>query len=163
MTNEFDFDAVSQVEGILNSDADKPIQVRFSAFALLALDQHLTSMREMRRREIGVSHVGERDEDVLSSLQSMFRRTLEGEPAPVVTIDISFREMDALGNSLPRVFEIIDMVKKAAGFFSEYEQTFYGELLKRYRVLHRAFVYAGGRENKELLERLARLGERKSK
>ena len=111
----------------------------------------------MRRRKIGVSNVQEKDEDTLSALESRFHRRTMSEPAPEVEMEISRREMDALGKSLPKTKSIVKYRQRLAPHLvSKYDPEFYPMILESFRKLNGAFVSAGGMDNPELLRGLER-------
>ncbi len=155
MTSEFD--PISEAESIIKSDADKIFTVKIPGMVLVELTLHLELMKEMRRRKVGVSNVQEKDEDTLSALESRFHRKTMSEPAPEVEMEISRREMDALGQSLPKTKGLVKLRQRLAPHLvSKHDSEFYPMILGSYRKLNEAFVSVGGKDNQELMKGLDR-------
>jgi hypothetical protein len=152
-----ELDPVSEAESIIGSDADKIFTVKIPGMVLVELTLHLNMMREMRRRKIGVSDVQEKDEDTLSALETRFYRKTMLEPAPEVEMEISRREMDALGGSLPKTKSVVKLRQRLAPHLvSKHDSEFYPMILGSFRKLNEAFVLVGGMDNPELLKGLER-------
>lgn len=155
MTGEFD--AVSQAEAILGSGEDKQYTVQIPGMVLVELTLHLDGMRAIRSMSLGVSELKESDEEILTVLQTRFKRRVLSEPAPVVEQDISRREMDALGESLPKIKRMVKLRKRLAPeLATQFDEGFYGMAVDSFRKLNEAFVFAGGADNQDLLQRLDR-------
>lgn len=153
MTSEFD--PVSEAELIIKSDADKIYTVKIPGMVLVDLTLHLGMMREIRRRQIGVSNVQEKDEDILSALESRFHQRVMSEPAPEVEMEISRREIDALGQSLPKIKSMVKLKQRLTPHLvSRVDSELYPMILGSFRKLNEAFVLAGGNDDQELLSRL---------
>lgn len=113
MSGEMDStSAIGEAERLVSDEDSRLIKVKIFGISFVNLDTHLKMMREMRRRKIQKVAVDEKDEDVLSALEARFRKIFDGVPQREVELDVSRREMRALGRSLPLLSGAIKEAKK---------------------------------------------------
>lgn len=155
MTSEFD--PITEAESIIKSEEDRNFTIKIWGLDVVQLSLHLNTMKEIRRREIKVESVQEKDEDILSALESRFHKIVFGEPAEWVEMDISRREMDALGESLPKIRPMVKYVRKYLPHTAtKFDSGFYGMVLDSYKSVNDTFVSVGGKDNPDLITRLER-------
>lgn len=142
---------IEEAEGVIANEDNRNIRIKIHASSFINLHPHLMTMREMRRRKIGKVAVNEQDEDVLSALESRFKRIFDSVPPEEVELEISRREVQALGRSLPLIEKVVGEARRAGyPLSSESERKFPTVIHEGFIELLDSFVANDGSDNYQL-------------
>jgi hypothetical protein len=155
MTQELD-PAIIKAEQIISDKNNHFVKVEINAYDFLNLHSFLIMTREIRRRQVKKDSVQEPDEDILSALESRFNLTEKQAPKPQVEMEISFREIQFLGKSIPQVESLVLEAKQKKYPLRKDLQTEIPLMTyEGFISLFDSFVAFGGKDDRDLRDQLS--------